>query len=148
MVKEAQSHAADDARRREDRMRNQADALLYQTERLFQEQGGKLTDTERQAVDHSLSDARDAIKAQDADRLRRAQQDLQETAKVFGVAAQRQQTQARAAGAGAAGAGSGPAQPPRIHPSTSSSDNDVIDAEFKMSMTTAREVRPRSSSRA
>ena len=130
MVKEAQAHSADDARRRDEvELRNQVDALLYQTERLFQEQGGKLTDTERQAVDHSLSDARDAIKAQDADRLRRAQQDLQETAKVFSVAAQRQQTQARAAGAGAAGPGSGPAKPPRN--SSSSPDNDVIDAEFE-----------------
>ena len=130
MVREAQSNAADDARRREEvELRNQVDALLYQTERLFQEQGGKLTDTERQAVDHSLSDARDAIKAQDADRLRSAQQDLQETAKVFSVAAQRQQTQARAAGAGAAGPGpgNGPAKPPR----NPSADNDVIDAEFE-----------------
>jgi molecular chaperone DnaK len=137
MVKEAQAHAADDARRREEiELRNQVDTLLYQTERMFQEQGGKLADTERQTVDHALNDARDAIKTQDADRLRRAQQDLQRTAQIFAAAAQRQQTQARAAGAGAGGGFGGNnsgGRPPQGQGQSSDreGDNDVIDAEFE-----------------
>jgi molecular chaperone DnaK len=139
MVKEAQSHAADDARRREEiELRNQVDSLLYQTERMFQEHGGKLADTERQTVDHALNDARDAIKTQDADRLRRAQQDLQQTAQIFAAAAQRQQTQTRAAGAGAGGGfggnggGAGGGRPQgQGQGSDHEGDGDVIDAEFE-----------------
>jgi molecular chaperone DnaK len=132
MVTEAQSHAADDARRREEiELRNQVDALLYQTERMFQEQGGKLSDTERQSVDHSLSDARDAIKTQDADRLRRAQQDLQKTAQIFAAAAQRQQTQTRAAGAGASYGGGRPSSATTQNQGKSEGNDDVIDAEYE-----------------
>jgi molecular chaperone DnaK len=129
MVKEAEAHAAEDARRREEiELRNQVDGLLYQTERMFQEQGATLSASERQSIEHTLNDARDAVKSQDSDRIRRAQQDLQRAAQVFASAAQRAQGQARAAGAGAShGAG------PRSGGASSQErpTDDVIDAEFE-----------------
>jgi molecular chaperone DnaK len=134
MVKEAQANAAEDARRREEiEVRNRVDALLYQTERMFTEQGGNLSDTERQTVDRALADARDALKTQDADRLRRAQQELESTSQVFAAAAQRG-PKARAAGAGAGagpsgGQGRGGTDARGGNPS--SADDDVIDAEFQ-----------------
>jgi molecular chaperone DnaK len=136
MVQEAQAHASDDARRREEvELRNQVDTLLYQIERTFQEQGGRLSDIERQTVDHALGDARDAIKSQDAERLRRAQQDLQRIAQIFAAAAQRQQTQARAAGAGASAGGYGGGRPPGsagpAGQDQGQDNSDVIDAEFE-----------------
>jgi len=47
MVKEAEAHAAEDARRREEiEARNQLDSMVYSTQRMLEEQGTKVGDTE------------------------------------------------------------------------------------------------------
>ena len=56
MVRDAESHAEDDRRRREEaEVRNQSDTLVYQTEKLLREQGDKFEGDEKQKVESSLA---------------------------------------------------------------------------------------------
>ena len=55
MVKDAEAHAEEDRRRREEaEVRNQADTLVYQTEKLLKEQGDKISGDEKSAVEDKL----------------------------------------------------------------------------------------------
>jgi molecular chaperone DnaK len=114
-VREAQIHAAEDARRKQDvELRNQTDALVYSTERTLAEHGAKLDGSERQAVEQALADARDALRSDDMDPIRRAHDDLTRVAQTLTQAVH------RPAPGGQAGA------PPAGGPQ----DGEVVDAEF------------------
>jgi molecular chaperone DnaK len=114
MVKEAEANAAEDARRRQEiELRNQTDSLVYSTERALSEHGDKLSPAERGAVEQALGEAREALKGDDGDRIRRAQDNLTATSRTLAEAAY------RASSAGGAGASEG------------AKDGEVVDAEFK-----------------
>ncbi|HYU58150.1 MAG TPA: molecular chaperone DnaK [Actinomycetota bacterium] len=118
MVKDAEANAADDARRKQEiELRNQTDALVYQTERALAEHGPKLSESERSAVEGALNDARDALKSEDLERIRRAQENLTRISQTLAQAAYRD-----ARGAGQAGGPQGPGGAPQ---------GDVVDAEFE-----------------
>ena len=115
MVREAESHAAEDARRRQEvEVRNQTDSLLYQAERALAEQGDALAAGDRAAVEQALNEARDAVKGDDVERMRRAQEGLNRAAQTLAEAAHRKQT--------AGGNGGGAATP---------GNGEVVDAEFR-----------------
>jgi molecular chaperone DnaK len=77
MVKDAEANAADDTQRKQEiEVRNQADSLVYSTERTLGEHGAKLGEADRKAVDEALAEAKDALKGQDVDRIKRAQEGL------------------------------------------------------------------------
>jgi len=117
-VREAETHAAEDARRKQDvELRNQTDALVYQTERTLNEAGAGLDASERQAVEQGLADARDALRSDDMDRIRRAYENLTRVAQTLTQAASRQ-------------ARSGTGGPQGGQPSGRPSDGEVVDAEF------------------
>ena len=62
MVKDAEAHAEEDKRRREEaEVRNNADNLVYQTEKVLREQGDKVTEEERAAVEQPLADVKAAL---------------------------------------------------------------------------------------
>ncbi len=115
MVKEAEAHASEDARRRQAvEVRNQADSLVYSTERALAEHGAKLSDAERSAVERALADAREALKGGDVERVRRVQDDLTRAARALTEAASRP-----------ASPDGGPS------PSGGPQAGDVVDAEFR-----------------
>jgi molecular chaperone DnaK len=102
MVRDAESHAADDARRREEiEARNQADSLVYQTEKLLRESGDRLPADLKSEAEGRLAAVRSALQSSDTAGIRRAMDDLNETMQKLGQAVY------SAAGAGA-GAGAGP----------------------------------------
>jgi molecular chaperone DnaK len=115
MVKEAESHAADDARRREEiELRNQVDTVLYQTERELNERGAQLSDGDRRTIQQRIDEAREALRGDDQSRLTRARDGLTQAARTLAEAASRQ------------GAGAGPSsQQP-----SSSTPPGVVDAEL------------------
>ncbi len=120
MVREAESNAADDARRRQEiELRNQADGLIYTTERALSQHASRLSETERHDVEQALAEAREAFKADDADRLRRAVDALTTASRTLAEAAQRQ----------AAGPGQGPDGPTGAG-GPNGGPGDVVDAEF------------------
>jgi molecular chaperone DnaK len=122
MVKEAEAHASEDARRRQEiEQRNQVDSLVYTTERSLAEHGSKLSDSERQAIEQALNEAREALKGEDSERIRRVQDNLTQVSRALAEAAHRQ-TSANAGGTGGSGTNGSPQGPQA---------GDVVDAEFK-----------------
>src|SRR6266700_3546863 len=62
MVRDAEAHAEEDLRRREEaEVRNQADTLVYQTEKLLKEQGDKIAGDEKDRVETALKTLKDAL---------------------------------------------------------------------------------------
>ena len=114
MVQEAESHAEEDRRKREEvEAKNQADNVVYQTEKSLNEHGDKLDEADRRQIDEALSEAKEALKGADVERIRQTSERLMTASqKIAEVIYQRSQ-QGAAAGADAAGSGS----------------DDVVDAE-------------------
>jgi len=121
LVRDADAHAAEDARRKEEvELRNQTDALVYSTERSLAEHGAKLTEDERHPVEQALAEAKEALRADDPERIRRVHESLTRVAQTLAQAAYRE---ARAPGGpqpGAAAPGGG-----------AQGEGDVVDAEFE-----------------
>jgi len=110
MVKEAESNAADDARRREEiELRNQVDTVLYQTERELNERGAHLTDEERRTIQQQIAEAREAMRGDDQGRLTRARDGLTQAARTLSEAASRQAT-----GGGPSSSQPGSSTPPGV----------------------------------
>jgi molecular chaperone DnaK len=121
LVRDAEAHAADDARRKEEiELRNQADALVYSTERSLAEHGARLDPNERQSVEHALAEAREAMRADDIDRIRLAQEQLTRAAQVLAQATYRD-----------AHTGGGPPTAGGPPPGGAPPEDDVVDAEFE-----------------
>ncbi|MDQ5815626.1 MAG: molecular chaperone DnaK, partial [Actinomycetota bacterium] len=116
MMKDAEEHADEDRRKREEvEARNQADNVVYQSEKSLKEHGDKLDESDRQHVESSLAAAKEALNGQDLDRIKQTSEELltasQKFAEVLYRQAQQEQTGA---------AGSGPAP---------EGDDGVVDAE-------------------
>jgi molecular chaperone DnaK len=129
MVKEAEANAAEDARHKQAiEVRNQTDSLVYSTERSLSEHGSKLGEADRKAIDEALAEAKEALKTEDLDRMKRAQETLSKAAHRLGEImyreAQSQGGQASGEGAGSqpGGAGARPSGP---------KEGEVVDAEFE-----------------
>jgi molecular chaperone DnaK len=125
MVKEAESHAAEDTKRKQEiEARNQADSLVYSTERTLAEHGGKLSEADRKAIDEALAEAREALKGDDVERITRAQATLQTATHKLAEAMYRDTAQA---GRGDAATGASEAKGPSSGPK----EGEVVDADFE-----------------
>jgi molecular chaperone DnaK len=122
MVKEAETHAAADKKRRElVEARNQAEALIHSTEKTLQDLGDKVSDSDRKSIEAAMSELKNATAGEDASRIVAKADDLAKAAMKLGEALYRQSggDGAQAAGAGAGQGGS------------SGSSDGVVDAEFE-----------------
>jgi molecular chaperone DnaK len=122
MVKDSQANAAEDTKRRQEiEVRNQTDSLVYSTERTLAEHGTKLGDADRKAIDEALAEAREALKGEDVERMKRAQETLTRAAHKLAEVMYQSQAQQGAPTGGPAGEGrpSGP------------KEGEVVDAEFE-----------------
>jgi molecular chaperone DnaK len=125
MVADAQSHADEDRRRREEvDARNQADSIAYQVERQLTELGDRAPANERARAEAMISEVREMVKNNSTDvaRLRQLSSDLQQLA--AGLVSI-PYTRAAAGGAQGPGGQSSQGGPRQGGP------DDVIDAEFK-----------------
>jgi molecular chaperone DnaK len=101
MMKEAEAHAEEDKKRREEiETRNRADQSVYAAEAFLKESGDKLSSADKQAIETATEGLRKAIEANEAAGITRAMEEL--TAAQHKAAANLYQ-QASAAGAGGAG---------------------------------------------
>jgi len=119
MVKDAEAHAEEDRLRREEaEIRNNADSLVYQTEKVLREQGEKVTEEERTAVEGPLSELKTALNGSDNDAIKAATEKLMTASQAFSQklyeAAARD---TNAAGTSASGQSAG-------------NDDDIVDAEI------------------
>ena len=114
MVKDAESHAEDDKKRKaEVEAKNHAEALLHSTEKALSEHGSKVGEPERKAIENAMADLKEALKGSDADAIAAKTNTLAQASMKLGEAMYKQQ-QAEAEGAAAADA----------------KKDDVVDAEF------------------
>ncbi|TAM59129.1 molecular chaperone DnaK [bacterium] len=128
MVKDSERFAAEDRKRREEiEIRNQADSLIYSTEKSLKEVGEKLAGEDRKATEDALTELKGVAKNGTADEVKKAVEKLQEASyKMAQVLYQR--TGGTTAGDGAAaGATAGAQSDGAAHENS----EDVIDAEFK-----------------
>ena len=71
MMKEAEAHAEEDRQRREvAEARNQADSVVYQTEKTLKEHGDKLDASDKALVEDALKEAKEALATEDVERIR------------------------------------------------------------------------------
>ena len=126
MVKEAESHAAEDKKRRElVEAKNQAEALIHSTEKTLVELGDKVSDSDRKAVEAAVSELKTASAGEDASRISAKADDLAKVAMKLGEALYKQaggnaEEGSQAPGGGTSHAGGGAA-----------SSDGVVDAEFE-----------------
>jgi len=124
MIKDAEAHAEEDRRRREEAdVRNQAETLVYQTEKFVKEQreaegGSKVPEETLAKVDSAINDAKEALKGSDIGAIKSAMEKLGVESQALGQAIY-EATQAQQA----AGASAGPSG------GNGSSSDDVVDAE-------------------
>ncbi|MDE2766625.1 MAG: molecular chaperone DnaK [Chloroflexota bacterium] len=119
LVQEAEQHAAEDRRQLEEaELRNNADSLAYQTERLISENGDKIEADDREAAERAIADVRKALEGEDLEAIRSATAVLQTAAQKLG-----EQMYQAAPGADGAEPPPGADEAP--------ADDDVVDAEFE-----------------
>ncbi|MFA4937554.1 MAG: molecular chaperone DnaK [Patescibacteria group bacterium] len=87
MKKEAEVHATEDKKRRElVDMKNQADSVVYQTEKMLKEQGDKVPADVKKTVEEKLDEVKKAKDGEDAEVIKKAMDDLQQAAMKIGEA--------------------------------------------------------------
>jgi molecular chaperone DnaK len=134
MRREAESHAAEDKKRREViDLKNQGEAAAYNIERQLKEHGDKVSPEVRGNIESALNNLRDALKSDDGDRIKKTLENLQQAAYKLGEEIY------KATGQGAAGAagGAGPAPEAQTDRGAAAGaggkkDDDVIDAEYEV----------------
>ena len=77
MVKDAEAHAEDDRRRKEEaEVRNNADTLVYQTEKLLKDQGEKFQGDEKEKVEEALGSLKEALAGSDVEAIKTSTETL------------------------------------------------------------------------
>jgi molecular chaperone DnaK len=124
MVRDAEAHAEEDRQRRDEaETRNNADSLVYQTEKVLREQGDKVSAEDKTAVEGPLADLKSALNGSDVAAIKTAQDALMGASQAFSQklyeAASRDD--AAAAGSSASGQNNG---------AGSVDDDEIVDAEI------------------
>ena len=113
MVREAEEHAAEDKKRREEAdVRNQAEQAVYSTEKLLKDEADKISEETREAVQKDVDAVKEALKGDDIEAVKTTMATLSESGMKIGQEIYAKQQ------ADEAGAQSAPAQ------------DDVVDAEI------------------
>lgn len=122
MVKEAEAHAAEDKAQKESiEIRNNADSMVYQAEKLIKEMGDKAETGQVDKAKAAIEKVKEALKGTDTEAIKKATEELQEPLHAISAAAYQQ---AQQAAGGQQGGQAGQQQ------SSGKQDDDVIDAEF------------------
>ncbi len=129
MVRESEAHAEEDRKKKEEiEVKHSADSLLYQMEKQIKDYGDRISSQDRQNIEGAMEALRDAIKSDNIDRIKKAEEDLKQAS--YKMA----ESLYSAGGSGAAG-GYGPPPgtgygPPPGGVAPPGGDN-VVDAEFR-----------------
>ena len=84
MVKDAEAHAEEDRQRREvAEVRNNADSLVYQTEKVLKEQGDSVSDADKAEVEAALATLKEALEGEDLDAIKSGTEALATASQTF-----------------------------------------------------------------
>ena len=121
MVKEAEAHAAEDKKQKENiEIRNNADSMVYQAEKVIKDMGDKADAAQIDKVKAGIEKVKEALKGSDNEAIKKATEELQQPLYEISAAAYQAAQQAQQAQGGQAGAGA--QQAPK--------DDNVVDADF------------------
>ncbi|MEF9988294.1 MAG: Hsp70 family protein, partial [Christensenella sp.] len=123
-VKDAEKFAAEDEKRKEEvEARNNADSLVYQTEKTLKDLGDKVSKDDQKKVTDELEATKEALKTSDPDTIKAATEKLQKVSfDTFGKIYQQADAAQNAAGGSAGGAADGGAK----------QDDNVVDADYEV----------------
>jgi molecular chaperone DnaK len=127
MMKEAESHAEEDRKRKEEiEARNHADQAVYTAEKLVREQGDKLSPADRAPIESAIDELKKAIERNDTAEMKRAMDSLNSAQN---RAAEAMYKAAAGGGAGSSQPGGGQTGGSQQSSGGGSGQGDVIDAE-------------------
>ncbi|MGH2522042.1 MAG: Hsp70 family protein, partial [Anaerolineales bacterium] len=125
MTKEAERHAAEDKRRKDEvETRNQADTAMYTAEKALRDGGDKVPADVKSKVEERIAGVRKALEGNDTEAIKRATNDLYQTVQQIGASMYGQP------GAGPDTGGATGAEP-EGGPGNGKSGDDVVEGEFK-----------------
>ncbi len=126
MRKDAEAHADEDRKRKElIEARNNADSVIYTTEKLLRENADKVPADMKQQAEEGMQKVRDAMNSDDAETIKRASDDLGQVLQKMGASMYQQPEAGGAAGPQASEDGGQQAPP------SGDGGDDVVDGEFK-----------------
>ncbi len=126
MVRDAEAHAADDRRRRDEaEVRNNADSLVYQTEKMLKDQAGSFSGAEKEKVETDLKSLKEAIGGSDLEAIKSATERL-----AVGVQELGKKLYESAAATAGPGAGDGASGTYAGAGANAANDEEVVDAEI------------------
>jgi len=122
MIKDAEAHAEEDRQRKEEaEVRNQADTLVYQTEKVLREQGEKVSGPDKEAAESALSELKTALEGSDTEAIKSGTEKLMTASQTLTQAlyeAAKTENEGSYADTGTTGGGA-----------DDDGDDDVVDAE-------------------
>ena len=127
MVKDAEMHAADDKARKEAvETRNQADSLIYTTEKNLAEHGDKVPAEDKAGIEEAVAALKTALEGEDVEDIRARSETLAQAAMKLGEAMYKAQQEEAEAGPADAGA-------PETDPAAQGGEDDstIVDADFE-----------------
>jgi len=123
MVRDAEAHAEDDRQRREEaEIRNNADSLVYQTEKVLRDQGDKVSADDKQLVEGPLAELKTALAGNDMASIKAAHETLMGATQAFSQKLYEAASRDDAAAAGSSASGQSG--------TGSVNDDEIIDAEI------------------
>ncbi|MCZ6836277.1 MAG: molecular chaperone DnaK, partial [Planctomycetota bacterium] len=128
MTSEAETHAEEDKARRElIDLKNNAEAIVYQTKKSLEEHGDKISSETRSSIESASSNLESKLKEDDKDAIQSALDQLQQASIELGKAVYES-----ASAEGAPAPGTAPGSDPASDAADAKSDDDVIDAEYEV----------------
>ncbi len=129
-VKDAEKFADEDKKHKEViEAKNQGDSVLYQTEKALKEYGDKVSQDDRLAIDRALNDLRDALKGEDAAKMKSATDAALQASQKLGEAMYKSQQANAGAQAQQAGAQAGANAGAQAGAANNGGKDDVVEAE-------------------
>jgi molecular chaperone DnaK len=130
MKKDADAHADEDKKKRQViDLKNQADQLIYSTEKTLKEHGGKVSADTRGKIENAINNLKEAVKGDDGSAIRRAIDNLGDASQELGKTLYEEAAKKQASST--AGPAEQAAPPPEGEVRRKKSGDDVIDAEFE-----------------
>ncbi|MHC4417599.1 MAG: molecular chaperone DnaK [Planctomycetota bacterium] len=130
MKEEAESHATEDKKKREVvDLKNQADQLIYTTEKTLKEHGDKVSGQTRGNIENAVNNLKEAVKGEDGEAIRKAIENLGTVSQELGKVLYEEAAKKQAASAQPGQAEQAP--PPPEGEAKKKGGDDVIDAEFE-----------------
>ena len=132
MTKDAEAHAEEDKKKRAVvDLKNQADQMVYSTEKTLKEHGDKVSADTRGKIENAINNLKDALKGEDAEQIKRATENLATAGQELGKVLYEKAAKKQAAPASSGESESAKGGPPPEGEVKRKGGDDVIDAEFE-----------------